>query len=507
MRRLVRPLVLLAVLALGVVAWLAWQARPRTVEVAAATLGPAVEAVYATGAVEPVHWARVGPAARARLRAVLVEDGSASRRASRSPGSTTRHARLLADEAEARARFAAEADPQHPRRARHRRPRHVERAEQRRPRARAAAEARRRLNDFVCTRPPTASCCAATSRWARWWTPPPPVLDRRAAAVARHRRGRRGGHARIARGQRVCCAPTPSPAASCRPSWRRSRPRATPPAKTYRVRLALPDDTPLLIGMTVEANIVLRETRTPCWCRPALALRERRGAARARRRPGDPPRQIGSPSRARELAEVAVGCRGRAPSIVDPPPRPPPSGHRGPRRDRGAARSGRSARPWPGRRLTGDAAAPRPRPAASPPPRAADAGLGVGRGARRRLLHRDHALMRGFQDLLRQPRSSTSRRTSWSRTSSRRPPPQPALPLRRGARSLVHGVKPKTAAAASAPPAPSSRARGDARASSPRRRCRARRSCATARATSARSRSTGIDPQRDAAGDPTSSRT
>jgi RND family efflux transporter MFP subunit len=30
-------------------------------------------------------------------------------------------------------------------------------------------------------------------------------------------------------------------------------------AKTYRIRIALPDDTPLLVGMSVEANIVTRE--------------------------------------------------------------------------------------------------------------------------------------------------------------------------------------------------------------------------------------------------------
>lgn len=36
-------------------------------------------------------------------------------------------------------------------------------------------------------------------------------------------------------------------------------PKGDPVLKTYRVRLALPDDTPLFIGMTVETNIVTRE--------------------------------------------------------------------------------------------------------------------------------------------------------------------------------------------------------------------------------------------------------
>lgn len=38
-------------------------------------------------------------------------------------------------------------------------------------------------------------------------------------------------------------------------------PKGDPVAKTFRVYLALPDDTPLRIGMSVEANIVTREAR------------------------------------------------------------------------------------------------------------------------------------------------------------------------------------------------------------------------------------------------------
>lgn len=38
-------------------------------------------------------------------------------------------------------------------------------------------------------------------------------------------------------------------------------PKGDPVAKTYRVYLALPDDTPLLIGMTVELNIIARVAR------------------------------------------------------------------------------------------------------------------------------------------------------------------------------------------------------------------------------------------------------
>ncbi|MBI1383719.1 MAG: efflux RND transporter periplasmic adaptor subunit [Rhizobiales bacterium] len=39
----------------------------------------------------------------------------------------------------------------------------------------------------------------------------------------------------------------------------RITPKGTPETKTFRVFLSLPDDTPLLIGMSIEANIVVRE--------------------------------------------------------------------------------------------------------------------------------------------------------------------------------------------------------------------------------------------------------
>jgi multidrug efflux pump subunit AcrA (membrane-fusion protein) len=42
--------------------------------------------------------------------------------------------------------------------------------------------------------------------------------------------------------------------------------------KAYRVRLNLPNDTPLMIGMTVEANIILREARDAVLVPPAAVV-------------------------------------------------------------------------------------------------------------------------------------------------------------------------------------------------------------------------------------------
>lgn len=38
-------------------------------------------------------------------------------------------------------------------------------------------------------------------------------------------------------------------------------PKGNPATKTFRVKLTLPDDTPLMIGMSIEANIIVRESK------------------------------------------------------------------------------------------------------------------------------------------------------------------------------------------------------------------------------------------------------
>ncbi|WP_048647675.1 efflux RND transporter periplasmic adaptor subunit [Nitratireductor soli] len=50
-------------------------------------------------------------------------------------------------------------------------------------------------------------------------------------------------------------------------------PKGDPVTRTYRVRLALPEDTPLLIGMSVDANIVIRVSQNAQLV-PALALKD-----------------------------------------------------------------------------------------------------------------------------------------------------------------------------------------------------------------------------------------
>jgi hypothetical protein len=57
-------------------------------------------------------------------------------------------------------------------------------------------------------------------------------------------------------------------------------PMGDPVAKTYRVRFDLPEDTPLMIGMSVEVNVVTAVRRRRSWCRPGRSGRTARSGSR-----------------------------------------------------------------------------------------------------------------------------------------------------------------------------------------------------------------------------------
>jgi RND family efflux transporter MFP subunit len=63
---------------------------------------------------------------------------------------------------------------------------------------------------------------------------------------------------RVVVGQPVLIAADGFPGRTLSGKVDRITPKGDPVNKNYRVRVLLPDDTPLLIGMTVETNIVVR---------------------------------------------------------------------------------------------------------------------------------------------------------------------------------------------------------------------------------------------------------
>ena len=287
-----RLLLLLLVAALGAGGAWAWLSLPPRLAIAFASTGPALEAVYATGSVEPVQWARVGPATRARITAVLAEEGDRVSEGQILARLDERQARLLAQEAEARARFALE-DLTRTRtlvardiaaRAT------LERAERDASAARAAADALiERLNDFI-VRAPTAGVVlrrdaevgeVVDTPASLFWIGEPRPL-RVTAEVDEE------DIARIAVGQRALLRADAFPGRVLTGEVAQITPKGDTTRKAYRVRLALPDDTPLMIGMTVEANIVLRDTPGAVLVPPAAVVlpEARRGNQAA---PATPP--------------------------------------------------------------------------------------------------------------------------------------------------------------------------------------------------------------------------
>ena len=268
--RIIIPLLLLLLALAG--AWV-WRSLPPSVAVATATTGPAVQAVYATGNVEPVHWAKVGPAVRARITAVLVEEGARVTDGQPMARLDDREAQHRAEEAEARANFAQEdlarvrtlvARDVASRAA-------LDRAEAEARAVRAVAEAaKRRLDDYI-VRAPSAGLVlrrdaevgeVVDTPAALFWIGEPKPL-RITAEVDEE------DIAQIREGQRALLRADAFAGQVLNARVTQITPKGDATRKAYRVRLALPQDTPLMIGMTVEANIVLRETATAVLIPPA----------------------------------------------------------------------------------------------------------------------------------------------------------------------------------------------------------------------------------------------
>ncbi len=272
-----KRLILAALILAGIGAVIAWRLIPPAVTIAMATRGPAIEAVYATGSVEPVQSARVGPSIRARVMRVLVEEGARVSEGQALAQLENREAEARAAEAEARATFARE-DLARTRTlvARDIASRStLDRAESEARAARALADAaQRRLDDYVVRAP-------ADGMVLRRDVEPGQIADTPDALffIGEPRPLRITAEvdeediARVTPGQRVLLRADAFPGRALPAIVTTITPRGDTTRKSYRVRLALPDDTPLRIGMSVEANIILREEANAILIPPG-ALRD-----------------------------------------------------------------------------------------------------------------------------------------------------------------------------------------------------------------------------------------
>lgn len=275
-RNLFRTLAAIVLVAgVGGAWWLA--TRPLTVAVAVPEHGPAVEAIYATGTVEPVRWVKVGPTVAGRIAVFdcvegeRVEAGQVLMRLE----DLTQQARVA--ELEAAARFKELELERYrtllkndfaSRQAYERSKSDLDQAQA------ALAAARQALSDMtvrapfggVVLREDGEVGAVVKAGDALCWIGDSSSL-RIVAEIDEE------DMPRVAAGQRALIKADAFPGRILEGKLDDITPQGDPVNKTYRAHVALPLDTPLLVGMTVEVNVVVRETADALLV-PVGALRE-----------------------------------------------------------------------------------------------------------------------------------------------------------------------------------------------------------------------------------------
>ncbi|MBM3557795.1 MAG: efflux RND transporter periplasmic adaptor subunit [Alphaproteobacteria bacterium] len=276
MRLLIALLLLTGSIAGG---WFWWESRGITVSIATPTRGPAVEAVYATGVIEPVRWAKVGPVTNGRVAAISVGDGDRVTEGAVLARLDDREPRANLAQLQAREKFLREEVD----RLRPLRDRGViaqqtfDRAVSDHDQVVAQAEAsRKQLTDRTLTAPIGGVILrqdgligefVEAGRVLFWVGQPRPFrvvvdVDEQDIPFVRP-------------GQRALVRADAYPDKAIEGKVADVTPKGDPTTQTYRVYVQLPDDAPLFIGMTVEVNIVLRETADAILV-PLAAVRDGR---------------------------------------------------------------------------------------------------------------------------------------------------------------------------------------------------------------------------------------
>jgi RND family efflux transporter MFP subunit len=258
-----RLLILAAVLALVAAAWWFRSGRGPEITAVAPTHGTAVEIVYATGAVEPVRWAKVASLIRARIVEICDCEGRTVKKGDVLARLDDREAQAQLTELRAREDFAK---------------RELSRVTELIGRGAATTQAHERASSDL--RQVQGLISVQMERIEHYTITAP--ID----GVVLRRDGEVGEIAevgqvlfrvgvpkplqvvaevneedipRVAVGQVVLLRTDAFPGRRLEGKVREITPVGDPLAKTYRIRVALPDDTPLLPGMSVEANVITRE--------------------------------------------------------------------------------------------------------------------------------------------------------------------------------------------------------------------------------------------------------
>ncbi|MEZ5891087.1 MAG: efflux RND transporter periplasmic adaptor subunit [Xanthobacteraceae bacterium] len=253
------------VLALAALAggwWFIYGRGPAVTAVAAAR-GTAVEIVYATGAVEPRHWAKVSSLIRDRIVEVCYCEGDQVTKGQMLARLEDRELRAQLGELRAREDFLK---------------REMSRVTELVGRGFASTQAYERASTDL--RQIQALIAVQTEKLADYTivAPMDGILLRRDGEVGEiaeagqvlFRVGvpkplevvaevNEEDIPRVREGQAVLLRTDAFPDQRIEGKVRQMTPMGDPVAKTYRIRINLPDDTPLKPGMSVEANVITRE--------------------------------------------------------------------------------------------------------------------------------------------------------------------------------------------------------------------------------------------------------
>ena len=260
-----RILLIAALLPLAGGAWYAyanfWRTQPVTTAIA--VQAPVSEAIYGTGTVEPERWAKVVPLQRGRLLELCSCEGQAVKagqvlgRQDDAEERSALHELEVNNEQLVRDLARAEKDRGNSDAAQKDYEQRWTQLEE--SKSRIAAQKvridqlvlRAPLDGMVLRRDGEVGEIAGPTDVLFWVGPPAPMQV--TAEINEEEINR------IAVGQKAFLRSEAFPGQALRATVSQITPKGDPARKTFRVYLSLPQDTPLRIGMSVEANIIVRE--------------------------------------------------------------------------------------------------------------------------------------------------------------------------------------------------------------------------------------------------------
>jgi RND family efflux transporter MFP subunit len=269
-------ILLAAALGAGVALWW-WREGPVTVTLVTPTRGPAVEAIYATGSVEPTISMPIAPRIAGRLVALNAEEGSSVRKGQVLAKLDDSDLASTVEELEARAKYArAQYDRTQDLVARG----FMSKGELDRTRADLdAAEASlrraRAQRDFMAlTAPADGIVIRRDGEIGQYIPAGQPVFHLSCCAPLRvTAEVDEEDIPRVHVGQKVVLHADALPDRVFDGEVSEITPKGDPVARSYRVRIKLADPSPFRIGMTVDANLIVAE-RANALLLPATAIRD-----------------------------------------------------------------------------------------------------------------------------------------------------------------------------------------------------------------------------------------